>query len=221
MNVKYRLLVPSMMNIFCLCAVLAKLEMRETTGIFSIVFCALFLWVPSLIKRFLRINIPAIFEYTGICQMFACIALGSGLGFYYLFPAWDIIAHTVSGTLWSFGALWFLYICRQKLNDWMLILYSFLFSTTTSVLWEIYEFLADRIRDASDMQRAKFVSSGVEGVMDTMTDLICNFVGCIIFIGIFIYDKKKKESAIMINFENECNRIKKEENEEDLEVYGE
>ena len=56
----------------------------------------------------------------------------------------------------------------------------FIISITLAVasMWEIFEFTIDRIRDASDMQRAKFETTGVGGLMDTMVDLICNFVGC-------------------------------------------
>jgi hypothetical protein len=90
------------------------------------------------------------------------------------------------------------------------------FSTTTSVIWEIFEFTMDRLRDASDMQRAKYVTSGVAGVMDTMVDLVCNFVGCMIFFGIYVYDKKKNESRIMETFESECGLIVDEVNETEV-----
>ena len=219
MNVKYRITMPTFMTIACICAICAKLEMNNNGGIFSIILCMGFIWVPTLIKKFLKINIPAIFEYTGLLQIFCCIALGSGLGFYYIFGAWDIIAHTVSGVLWSFGALWFLHTVGQKLNDLMLYVYCFMFSTTTSVVWEIFEFTIDRIRDASDMQRAKFETTGVGGLMDTMVDLICNFVGCMIFFGIYIYDRKKNNCAIMEEFEAECGRIIEETASN--EIYGE
>jgi len=221
MKINYRLRVPTIITIFCVCAILAKMEMDDTSGIFSLSFCAAFVWAPSLIKKIFRVNIPALFEYAGLFQMTFCLAFGSGLAFYYRVSNWDIIAHTFSGVLWSFGALWFLNILGQKLNTGMLLLFSFLFSTTTSVVWEIWEFLVDRVRDASDMQRAKYVSSGVAGVMDTMIDLVCNFVGCMIFIGIFIYDRKKRESALIEQFVAECNRVEKEENqEENDEIYS-
>jgi hypothetical protein len=207
MNVKYRITMPAIMTIIAACAILAKIEMGETGGIFSVVLCMGLIWIPTLMKKFLKINIPAIFEYTGLMQMFCCIALGSGLGFYYIFGAWDIIAHTVSGVLWSFGALWFLHTIGQKLNELMLMIYCFMFSTTTSVIWEFFEFFIDRIRAASDMQRAKYETTGVGGLMDTMVDLICNFVGCAIFFGIYVYDKKKNESKILESFENECGII--------------
>lgn len=221
MKLNYRLKFPVIVNIFCVCAILAKLELNQTDGLFSLVICCAIVWAPSLIKRIFRVNIPALFEYAGLWQMTFCIAFGSGLDFYYLVPSWDIIAHTFSGVLWSFGALWFLNVLGQKLNNGMFLFYSFLFSTTTSVVWEMFEFFMDRLRDASDMQRAKYVSSGVAGVMDTMIDLVCNFVGCIIFIGIFIYDKKKRESALIEEFNLECNRVQKEEKiEENDEIYS-
>ena len=222
MKLKYRLLVPTMMTIFNVCAILAKLEMKSTGGIVSLLVSTAFVWLPTLVKRIFKVNIPALFEYCALIQIFCAIGLGSGLAFYYRVGFWDILAHTFSGVLFSFGALWLLNILKQKLNDWMMITFAFLFSTSVGVLWEMYEFFADRIRDASDMQRAKFETTGVGGVMDTMIDIVCNFVGCLIFIGIFIYDKKKKESALMISFENECNRVENKVFEEDeVEVYGE
>ena len=216
MNVKYRIEVPTVMTIICICAICAKLEMNNHGGMFSVILCMFMIWIPTLLKKFLKINIPAIFEYTGLLQMFCCIALGSGLGFYYIFGAWDIIAHTVSGVLWSFGALWFLHTIGQKLNELMLIIYCFMFSTTTSVIWEFFEFFIDRIRDASDMQRAKYETTGVGGLMDTMVDLICNFVGCMIFFGIYVYDKKKNSHRILESFEAECGKIVETSNEEKI-----
>ena len=221
MKINYRLKVPAIVNIFCICAILAKLELKQSDGIFSILVCCALVWVPSLVKKIFRINIPALFEYAGLWQMTFCIAFGSGLDFYYLIPAWDIIAHTFSGVLWSFGALWFLNVLNQKLNTGMFLFYSFLFSTTSSVVWELFEFFMDRLRDASDMQRAKYATSGVAGLMDTMVDLVCNFIGCIIFIGIFIYDKKKRDSALIEEFNAECNRVAKVVNsEENDEIYS-
>ena len=114
MKLKYRLMYPTIITIFNVCALFAKFEAKETAGVFSLLFCSMFVWAPTLIKKIFKVNIPALFEYAGITQMFFCIGFGSGLGFYYRVGCWDIIAHTVSGVLWSFGALWFLFMFKQK-----------------------------------------------------------------------------------------------------------
>ncbi len=70
----------------------------------------------------------------------------------------------------------------------MVVLFSVSFSLAVGVLWEIFEFLIDLIFGLN-MQKS--------GLVDTMSDLIVDFLGaCVVGIGVYRYLTKDEDGVV-------------------------
>ncbi len=133
--------------------------------------------LPLFIVRSYDIRVPAWF--VPVVTVFAFLAqfLGSTLGFYLRYGWWDDILHSTWGVLsvvLGFVLLQFLdqatvQILRRKAL--FLTLFAFSFSLMTSVIWEIAEFIFDRIFGANSQQG---------GWPDTMIDLTTSTIGALV-----------------------------------------
>jgi hypothetical protein len=129
-------------------------------------------------------NIPIIIGY--YIFIFCTIFLGSIASFYLDFKWWDSTVHGYKGVLVAFIgiSLYKLFLppdSRRQTSKWILFLFVLSFSVTSSVLWEIYEFLGD-LTFTHTMQRG--------GNTDTMYDLLCGTAGGVL---IAIYSSFRKE----------------------------
>ena len=138
-------------------------------------------WLLSLIH--LQVN-----ELTGFLLptvVFMAVYLGSGYKYYDLYPWWDRSVHFLSGILFfSFGIS-----LAEKAPDAGLVgtlVFSVALSLSLHEIWEVCEFLVDRIFH-TDHQRWQKNSSVVNhqsekaiqppGLVDTMTDTIASIIG--------------------------------------------
>jgi len=150
--------------------------------------------LPSILRKRLKISLPAEFEFITILFIFISLYLGEIHSYYTKFWWWDIILHTSSGFLFGILGFLFIYILNEerkvnvKLIPSFVALFAFAFSVTISVLWEIYEFLMDSIFGF-------FMQRGSLG--DTMWDLIVDVVGALIIAVIGYFYVKGGSSAIL------------------------
>lgn len=112
--------------------------------------------------------------------------LGSWFKFYQKFFWWDIVLHFISGICFvSIG----LGIAKTVPNLSLIhmLIFSFTFSITLHVFWELYEFICDQFFNLN-MQRwhfdanmpdthGKIIDVRTPGVIDTMTDFIASISG--------------------------------------------
>ena len=130
--------------------------------------------------------------------------LGGFLGFLlhlYKVTTWyDTFIHFISGIYSSLVAIYILYKLKlyDKKNIIFNILFIILFSLSVSVLWEVFEFICDKIFD-SDMQRK------LTGVNDTMKDIICAVLGNILFDISFYFEYKYKNKLLIHKFIDNLN----------------
>ena len=135
------------------------------------IFALMFL--PEFLQRESRVYIPFQLDAAIVVFIFCTLFLGSLANFYEMYPWWDKLLHFLSGFLIAIGALVVIYILREKpnaklkLNAFFASVFAVCFSSALSVVWEIYEFTADRLF-GFNMQR--------DGLNDTMSDLILNLV---------------------------------------------
>ncbi len=130
---------------------------RVLTG----VLCLLLFLVPPFVERGFSLQLPAALEISAYLFVFCAGVLGEIGDFYQRFPAWDAMLHAANGFLFAgFGfCLFSLFENRRRVQTLPSPAYqsftAFCFSMTVGVLWEIFEFGADRFLH-TDMQKDSF-----------------------------------------------------------------
>lgn len=144
------------------------------------------LFIPSIITKKRKVTIPSIMYIFYVLFLYCAIFLGEVRNFYYKVPHWDTILHTLSGV--GIGALGFSVVeifnkqdtIKFNLSPFFIAMFSFCFSVTISVFWEIYEFCFDGILGLNMQKFALENGSRLLGrvaLMDTMKDLIVDVLG--------------------------------------------
>lgn len=146
------------------------------------------LWLPSIMTKKFRLEIPNKIYYLYVIFLYAAIFLGEIQNFYYKFQYWDLILHTLSGTMIGFLGFSVIDILNTenenvKLNAFFVAFFAFAFAMTLGGMWEIYEFVSDGILN-TNMQKFALQSGigliGREAVVDTMEDLIVDAIGALV-----------------------------------------
>lgn len=124
-------------------------------------------------------------------QIFISIFLGTTLNFYSILPNFDFYLHLFSGVMCSVISIpiikHFCYKSNLDISNLKLGFIIFImlgFAALCGVLWEIYEFSVDKIL---------LLNTQNNSLLDTMTDIIANTVGSVIFCIIYFF--KHKEQA--------------------------
>lgn len=153
-------------------------EMRYLSFIFLVgyMICA---WIPFFLTLFFRIQFNRIIIVAYQMFLFLSMILGSLWRFYVLWDPYDQIMHFASGILIALIA--YNFFKNSKKNDislvWIFVL-TFSISLMCGGIWEIYEFVSDGL--LGNNAQGTLGLYGRDAIMDTMYDLICDFVGGII-----------------------------------------
>ena len=120
----------------------------------NVFICLLVLFLfllPQLLGRRFKINFPSGLQIVIMIHIFASEILGE-IGCYYVrYAHWDTITHTVWGFLCAAIGYALVYILNREapshfhLSPAFLSIVAFCFSMTIGVLWEFFEFAADRL----------------------------------------------------------------------------
>ena len=140
-----------------LTAVLSFLR-RDYESAFIAIFTFFLLLLPSILSRSLHITLPSTLEIILLCFIFAANILGEIDNFYVRVPHWDTVLHTLNG--FCFAAIGFALVdmlnrserVSLHLSPLFLAIVAFCFSMTIGVMWEFYEYTADRLLTL-DMQK--------------------------------------------------------------------
>ena len=131
----------------------------------SVFVCALTLvlfLIPPLVEEKFSIKLPTALEITVYIFVFCAEILGEISSFYVKYPIWDTLLHTTSGFIFAaFGFCLLDLLNRNKKVNFTpltLTLMAFCFSMTIGVMWEFFEFFADRFMSL-DMQKDVIVNS--------------------------------------------------------------
>lgn len=132
--------------------------------VFTGALCLLLFLLPPLVERSFSLQLPTALEISAYLFVFCAGVLGEIGDFYQRFPAWDAILHAANGFLFAgFGfCLFSLFEKKRTVRTLPSPAYqsftAFCFSMTVGVLWEIFEFCADRLLH-TDMQKDSFRSA--------------------------------------------------------------
>ena len=145
------------------------------------------MWLPSLITKKFRLEIPNKMYYFYVIFLYAAIFLGEIQNFYYKYKYWDLILHTLSGTMIGFLGFSIVDILNNEndnvtLNAFFVAFFAFCFAMTLGAIWEIYEFTNDGLLN-TNMQKFALQNGnllvGRNAVIDTMEDLIVDGIGAL------------------------------------------
>ena len=169
-----------------LAAIVGAIFERNWIVIF-ISFIALALtFLPQIIERAYKVDIPLEFEILVVIFIYASIFLGEVKSYYAKFWWWDALLHTGSGIALGFVGFAILLVLYRgkkiKASPRTIALFTFSFAVAMGAVWEIFEFSMDQLV-GTNMQK--------KGLVDTMWDLIVDAVGALFasLIG-YIYLKK-------------------------------
>ena len=152
----------------------------------------LFSALPALVERKFRIILPVEVEFALTTFIFLHFILGEASNYYIRFWWFDELLHISSGILIGLVGFviiyFFLYTNRVEANPLMVVIFSVSFSLAAGVIWEIFEFLMD-LSFGFNMQKS--------GLVDTMTDLMVDFLGAfVVGIGVYRYLTKNEDGVI-------------------------
>ena len=187
----FKLLV-NILRLTLLAAAVLAIIYGSWFNLLIIVITLVFTFLPRLVEKKYKIYIPLDFEFVIIFFVYACLFLGEVRGFYGRFWWWDIFLHTFSAIAFCFLGFiaFFLLFKAEKIKThpaWIAI-FSFCFSLTVAVLWEIFEFTMDQVFE-TNMQKS--------GLMDTMGDLISASVSSLLVaVAGYIYLKSDQQSIL-------------------------
>ena len=126
----------------------------------SVLFCILTLFlfiVPYISEKIFKIDFPSCLEIIVLIFIFSAEILGEINNFYGTVPFWDNALHTVNGFLCGSIGFSLIYLLNQKtkfmkLSPVFVALFSFCFSMTVGIVWEMFEYGMD-VFFLTDMQK--------------------------------------------------------------------
>jgi hypothetical protein len=226
---KKELTIYIVLRLIVTATLIRQIFLQDWHNVFMCILTLILFLVPSMIKKRLMVQFPTLLESIVVLFIFSAEILGEIHNFYGLFSHWDTMLHTINGFLCAAIGFSLIDILNRseefyiKMSPLFVALVAFCFSMTIGVLWEFFEFSADRYLK-KDMQKDRIVQviSTVEldpeqknipviirdikyteiysgkdvnnlektvidggyldiGLIDTMKDLMVNFVGAVVF----------------------------------------
>lgn len=130
-------------------------------NVFVCVLSLILLLVPFFLENKFKITIPSTLEIIVLCFIFSAEILGEINSFYVKVPHFDTILHTINGFMCAGVGFALIDLLNEnsksfKLSPIFVSLVAFCFSVTVGVLWEIFEYSADKLL-LFDMQKDRIV----------------------------------------------------------------
>ncbi|WP_235828873.1 hypothetical protein [Anaerosacchariphilus polymeriproducens] len=178
-------------------------------NVFLCVLTMLLFSIPSFIEKKIKVMLPGALEVLILLFIFAAEILGEINSYYAMFPHWDDMLHTINGFLAAAIGFSLIDILNQNerfmitLSPFFVAVFAFCFSMTIGVLWEFFEYGMDQLFGL-DMQKDTLLTKVPYidiGLIDTMTDLIVNFIGAVTFsVFGYLYVKNRGKGKFVNKF---------------------
>ncbi len=165
----------------------------------SAVLTVLFLQLPPLVEKLLKIKLPLSFRWTYLAFIVASMYLGELHSFFYRVPVWDIILHTAS----AMGLAYITFILAFTLNrrrdlgrvlsPLFVALFVFSLPVALGAVWELFEYAADRVLGVNMI---KAIAPGDHtrfydyrrGFLNSLHDLLMDSAGAFaVAAGVYLY----------------------------------
>ena len=121
------------------------------------------IFIPTIIERQFKLEIPDELEMIILIFIFSAEILGELNSFYTRIPGWDTMLHTINGFIMGAIGLSLIDLLNKnkniniKLTPIFVAIVSFCFSMTIGILWEFFEFGMDMTFN-TDMQKDYIVN---------------------------------------------------------------
>lgn len=144
-----------------LCMVAQSLH-GNWNNVFLCILTLLLFTLPMIISKKFNITLPTTLEVIVYLFIFSSEILGEIQNFYGIFHHWDTMLHTLNGFLCAAIGFSLIDILNNtddfyiKMTPAFVALVAFSFSMTIGVLWEFFEYSADKYF-ATDMQKDRMV----------------------------------------------------------------
>lgn len=157
-------------------------------------------WVPILLWLIkIKLDLTSIIFY----EIFIVLSLlvGSVWHVYGYLKYYDVVMHAISGALIAILS-YSLFKCSKKQDISLVWLFVLVFAVAMACggIWEIMEFSIDGITGSNSQIFEGLL--GRQALVDTMTDIICDFVGGIVgAIVVVLLERKKRQNKTLENVE--------------------
>lgn len=185
-----------------------------TLMIFQSILGLLSVNLPNFLTKKFKWHIPTLFYVLYIIFLYLSIFVGEVVNFYYRFPLWDDLLHLSSSMMLAmlgFSIIDMMNTDKEnkniKLSPIFVALFAVTFAVTIGAFWEIYEFVVDGAF-GTNMQKFAVPSElddeiladlyGRAALMDTMSDIIIDFLGALFVSAIGYISLKRNKKWIDI-----------------------
>jgi hypothetical protein len=169
-------------------AIIGEIINHRWTVLFVTVATLILTFIPSIIERNYKIDLPAEFEILIVLFIYMTLFLGEVHDYYTRYWWWDLVLHTSSAVAFALIGFMIIFLLYErnkiKARPIIIAIFTFCFALAIGALWEIFEFGMDSLFGLN-MQKS--------GLVDTMWDLIVDSAGALIVaIAGYFYVRKGK-----------------------------
>lgn len=160
---KRSLLVYLILRILVIICMVLEILRGDLNNAFLCLLSLLLFTIPTILEDKFKIGIPSLLESIIYLFIFSAEILGEINNFYGNIPYWDTILHTLNGFLAAGVGFSLIDLLNKnsksiKLSAEFVAIVAFCFSMTIGVLWEFFEYGADRYLKL-DMQKDRIITS--------------------------------------------------------------
>ncbi len=186
----------------------------KNNRMFACVAMSVVYLIPFILELIIGRRIQNLVTFYFLIYALVAGLIGSGLNLYKSHPWFDIPVHILAGYTFSFFGI-FILSRLEKYHTFKpitIIIFCFFCTLSVELVWELVEWFSDLVLHQT-AQGEIVPGYGAPLVTDTNLDMLCNFVGGIIFAIQFIIGKYTKVSLGVKFFEEElCPKDNKKEN---------
>lgn len=163
-KVRQRKIIHGILAVFVVLVMLRQFFMGNYNNVFVCVMTLVLFMIPSFVDRKLKIHLPLTLEAVIMFFIFAAEILGEIQSFYTIIPYWDTLLHTINGFMMAAIGFAMIDILNQdphfhiNMSPLFVAFVAFCFSMTIGVLWEFFEYTADRFF-LTDMQKDWYINN--------------------------------------------------------------
>jgi len=163
----------------------------DWVSVASAVLTILFLLLPPLLEKLLKIKLPLSFRWIYLGFIFASMYLGETLSFFYRIMFWDVILHTASAMMLANIAFLLLYVLNRNskidrlLSPLCAAIFVFSAPVALGAVWELFEYAADlifgvnMIKAIAPGDASRFYNYKL-GFLNSLHDLLMDAIGALI-----------------------------------------